>query len=460
MEGLLDMNLLSNKINKAKSMLQFIDEAFQCCMITTEKVSELYLEIEKLTRTLVKYLNHGSSTSLSLKNYERITKSIDYLFIHGFEELQYDYNELSRRTISAIYHIGLNKVNDDVTDMLVLLDEIRKIQLPFPNNRYLSIINEQYPNYLKLFNSYEAIFNYHEIEEDLDYPLIDGLPLYHDMYHLQGTDLAFEYLKRFYIEARFCNYFKKDIKELLRCYEAIQGVEVEFLGMNLYELILNQVVGSYLLNQKRKLIFDRADIDEIKSKLLRVENIEDEVYLMLLELAKLFDEALAEYIWKYRNHTYFSFKQFAFNEFQLLTYYPMAMNQNMILLDPPQSNQVFLRTLDYMQGLCDVKMKIKYLQSISISIYDVIDLLENEIFIEHEYALYYVTFSPTEIAVILKILNPTLTVFHHRETLNDAFYREIDASQEWVYYFIQFLKSCSNEEKGEIECVLNQLQIK
>lgn len=459
MEVNIEMNQLSKRASNPKGMVQYIDEAFCNGIITKDRTAELYSEIEKLARFLVNYLNHGSSTSLSLENFERITRAIDYLFMHGFEVLGYDARQLNQRTISAIYHVGITKVKEDVQLIIKTLESIKHIQLPFKNERYLSIINEQYPTYLKLLDSYEAILHYHNIDEDLDYPLIDGLPLYHEMYHLQGTDLAFYYLKRFYTEIKFCQPYQKSIKELVSCYEKLKGVEIEYLGVNLYEVILNQVVGSYLLNQKGKVIFEEAEIEIIKDRLLKATIIEETISSILKMISQDLEEEGAAYLERYKRTTIHSFKQFVFDDFDLLIYHQILPEQNIILLDPPESNLIFLRTLELLQVMSDVSDKINYLQSISISIYDVIDLLENEIFIDLEYGLYYKTFSATEIAVMIKILNPTLAAFHHKHQLNEQFYQEFDTSKVWIHHFVIFLRSQDIEKKIDIEKVLNHVNV-
>ena len=79
-------------------------------------------------------------------------------------------------------------------------------------------MKKQIPFFIQSVTGEDALFHYCDISVDWDYPLIDGIPLYHDMYHLRGTDLILYYLKRLREENYFCSLFN-DLEMFIEDYE-------------------------------------------------------------------------------------------------------------------------------------------------------------------------------------------------------------------------------------------------
>ena len=121
-------------------------------------------------------------------------------------------------------------------------------------------MDEQIPHYLEQLSTYEGILYYSHTTEDLDYPLVDGIPLFHDMYHLDGMDLVLYYMERFALEHTFCEYFREELPEFLRRYELQKGVTVEYLGLNLCELLWYQCFASLMLFQQPSLLLAEQDV--------------------------------------------------------------------------------------------------------------------------------------------------------------------------------------------------------
>ena len=77
-----------------------------------------------------------------------------------------------------------------------MFEKIKMQAVYFPNDFMKYLIKKEIPSILSAWNSYNFELYYSRIKEDLSYPLLDGLPVLHQMYDLKGSDLVFYYLKR------------------------------------------------------------------------------------------------------------------------------------------------------------------------------------------------------------------------------------------------------------------------
>ena len=289
--------------------------------------------------------------------------------------------------------------------------------------------------------------------------MYDGLPLYHDMYNLKGSDLALYYLKCFSIENAFCFKFYKELPELVQQFEDLKGIPIYYLGINIFELVLYQDICHILLYNSSGILLEETDIGRIKNRLENsVDMSKDIEYALKLICSSLPDE-MSKYIWRFKNEIKKKFESFINDDFELLIYRKAYKTSNVILLNSIQSNQHFLKILTHIQSLTDIEEKIIYLQNIKINIYDLFDLLENDIFVGNEYNLYFSTLTPNDIAIIIKALIPDLGVFNQKCSLDDELYSELDCGVEWKKKLIDFLKKYSILQKKEVEYALNNIKI-
>ena len=97
----------------------------------------------------------------------------------------------------------------------------------------------------------------------------------------------------------------------------------------------------------------------------------------------------------------------------------------------------------------NINQKIQYLKKETINVYDILDLLDHNIFYEDEYLCYFNA---------LKTLHTPDSSFHIKITLEDI-YEYLDTTIDWQKEMIQYLKNCSSDRKKEIEKYINQIQI-
>ena len=173
-----------------------------------------------LVKELVCRYNHNQSTSISLEDFKHILDTIDYILEHGetFDE-------------------GIQSIQSDIKEIQRIYKSIQL--LPINNEKYLNVLKKQIPFFIQSVTGEDALFHYCDISVDLDYPLIDGIPLYHDMYHLRGTDLVLYYLKRLSEENHFCSLFD-DLETFIEDYEKTIKTYVYDLQINFFELVVHQ----------------------------------------------------------------------------------------------------------------------------------------------------------------------------------------------------------------------------
>lgn len=454
------MNSLTQWNSPIENIYLEIEKAKSLHFINKQRANFLYEEINRILYDQVKYYNHGVSTSISKKGFRRILKTINYIFIHGFRSTTNKYQSLDTHGIQYFFDQGLSIVEQDIFSIKTLWEKTKHMKLPFHNDRYESIINEQIPNYLKTVQGYYAIYYYCFVEEDLDYPLIDGLPLYHNMYGLQGSDLVLCYTKRFFIENYFCAYFQTSLPDLIHQYEVLKGIDVQYIGMNIFEVLLNQLLANQVLQRDINIFLQKDEIAIIKQKLEHI-SIHDIVESMLFSLTQIFSKEIIDYIRTYQKVFIHNLKQFLEHNFELFVYETMLEDKKVILLNIAGNNYTFLTMLSDIQKLTNIQDKINYIRQTVVSVYDLIDLLESDIFYYDEYEQYFKQLSAEEIAIILHVMHKDLTVFHQQIHLDHTFFNSIDTTITWMYYFKKHLKSFDDiNEVLEIEDALNTIRIK
>lgn len=238
-------------------------------------------------------LNHKQSTSLSMADHKRILNTISYVVLQGLEEMEE--RSLQELEIDACFERGLLVLQNKEQQTRNLLNQLRRNRLPFCNERYNSVMDEQIPHYLEQLSTYEGILYYSHTTEDLDYPLVDGIPLFHDMYHLDGMDLVLYYMERFALEHTFCEYFREELPEFLRRYEQQKGVTVEYLGLNLCELLWYQCFASLMLFQQPSLLLAEQDVKRLRA-LLRHCSLQEAVGQVNHAIAVRMGKSVADYL--------------------------------------------------------------------------------------------------------------------------------------------------------------------
>lgn len=439
-----------------ENLFQIIADGYASSRITSLQQELFYHEIEEIAFQCVKQLNYAESTSISRKQRDHILRTISYLILHGSSAMKEDIC-LCQHDLSFYFNQGMEIVKDDIEKIRNILEDIKLQKVNFAHERYASIIHEQIPSFLNSVHQHDGLFHYCYLEDDLDYPLIDGLPLDHHMYHKQGSDLMLYYIQRFQIENSICFKFNHEVDELMDQFQQLNGLTVSDLNLNVCSLLLNQLIINCALFNKISILFEKEEIETIKK--INIEDVHSIFMRSTNILKELLTHDLISYISAYENQFTEDFIRFIHGQYNMFIY-PINEDKNIFYLKKPQSSSEFLSDLNKLYSMEKTEDKIVYLRQKDLSIYDLFDLLEHDIFYGEEYNEYFSTLSSIEIALIIRMMHQDAFVFNQQNGLNDSFINQMEADMQWQYSLIDFLKTLNRQKRKEIESWMNQIKIK
>ncbi|MGN1343119.1 MAG: DUF6179 domain-containing protein [Traorella sp.] len=437
------MNKLSIYQQK-EDIFSLLQKSYQQNKITQSELVNYHHQLEILSKELVLYYNHTNSTSISKENYHRIWETMNYMLIHGLP------TDLSlNQSIKEYFYQGLSNIKKDVETIKKIYQKIKKTRLPIQNDLYESIIDEQFVAYLHSLNQYHGIFNYCHLDYDYDYPLMNGYPFEHNMYNLQGSDFLLYYIKRFYIENKFCFLYHSSLQTLIEQYQEQKQISFSDLSINLFSLILNQVLINELLN-KDSILLEKNDLIRIKRQFF-ADKIEKNTTLAIHKLSKKLSADIYSYIIQFKSQIIYMMKQnIQYPDESFI--YPIDKNIHQVQLNPTKTSKEFNTILSNLFMIEDITMKIEYIKTLQINLHDLIDLFDHQIFYEEEYLTYYQSLSKIDIALLIKTI---LSDQHgyHLSKIEDG----LDSSIKWQYYLIQYLQI--NKLALEIEEILDHIKL-
>lgn len=399
-------------------------------------------EVYVLAKRLSLEKNKHRSTAISIKDYQRILKSISFICAHA----------TCNGSLEIRYASGIKEVEKLINDTKCQADTALKHQQLLPNERYRSILTQQIPDF---FSTYDEHYHATYCKEDLDYPLLYGLPLEHAMYHEQGIDLVSYYLSMFCIEERILYLFHTQLLGFLSSYMAFYGVDSEELGINFCELVLTQAFFAFILKHRYDLLIQYEQKQQI-IQILKQENLSQYFPMMYASFLSIFDKDIQHYL--------------AGNEQLLLNKIVMALEEDtldQLIIHETCRDEIkvnihafnepehFFSLLHDLQQ-CDAQKRIEAIFHAEIGFYDYIDLFEMQILSKDEYFLLFQVFDPMSLAYLFYIHFEEACVFHQRIVLDDTLYQKVSITQDWEEVFIQYIITC--DRKGAIKDCLLSLQ--
>lgn len=344
------------------------------------------IDLQFLFQDLVLSFNKNQSTSLSQDDALLIWETIEYMCQHGSNQ----------KRIRDTFYDGWKVVREDALKIETLLNQLQSNLLPFPNEKYKNILFEQIPRLLQTLKGKDSLFYYCQLTEDLDYPLFDGFAFDHDMYQRKGSDCVLYYLKRFSLEHSFCMTFKKDIPQLLSQFEKRYKISIEETNINLFSILLYQNIAHILLYNCPGILLKKEEIEK-----LRKINISKKIPSILNTISA--NPEIKKYILSFQDEILQSFELFKNHKKELFLYPSTIKKQYSIHFSYGQSQKEFTQTLLQFKEMQPDKC-LETLQNKSINIYDLMDLLEQDILYENQYQIFYSSLQSIDIAMLLKAI--------------------------------------------------------
>ena len=428
-------------------ILDLLEYAKNQQIITLHHYENYQKEIETLAYEFVYYLNYKQSTSIGVSEYQHVLKTINYFVMHGIADM----HSFGEHSLRDYCEKGKLVVETDVEELREVYSDVYRTRLIVNHERYVNILEKQVPRYLEALQGYDKDFNYCYVRDDFDYPLFDGLPIYHHMYSLEGSDFVLYYLKRFSIEQKICSYVSFELPAFFKLFEKVKGVSISDVSMNLCSLCIYHILVNVYFYDKVSLFLQETDVLKLKD----INNIEDFVCVGIEKLKEVMDIDCIEYMCAFKKNIQKEFENYVRNYVDLFVY-PKQEVEEIVLTHTMTNSFDFMRVLDNLE-MCSLEGKVAYLRSGKFSLFDIVDLLENDVFYGEEYIVYFQTLEPIDCALLLQIVFPDIRAFHN--------YRIQDWLQEicdldWKNHFVRYLKSLEQADLEKIEENLKLYKVK
>lgn len=389
-----------------------------------------------LSITLVYQKNKYRFTSITIKEYQQILKSIDFMLQHAIKE----------GTLKERYDDGYQQVQKLIQSTRLQMKQLQKQQRALPNERYRSILTQQLPDF---FTHYDPDYHAVYCKEDLDYPLLYGLFLEHDMYGKQGIDLVAYYLECFEIEESFLLLFQKDLELFLHDYEIHVGVELEMLGINFTEIVLTQALFAFYLKKKHGLFLNEEQRKELIRQ-LKQDDLDTCLPICFSCFLSKLPQSMVSYLEPYEKQWIEKLNLACLHgtfESLIVIHKHSTDRKPQILTtcDGTLFTQM-LRSLEECEGI----KRIQKIMETKLGYYDFIDLFEMDILSKKEYFLLYDALDPMSLAYLFYEHFKEAHVFHQKLQLDESLLSNIDCSYAWECYFITYLMQCPLGKKQKL----------
>lgn len=258
-----------------------------------KKVAETMDEKTLCTKTIGAETVHG----LTMDQAERLLASICYQISYGLKKepsMNDQIKKLKETEISALYQEGHEWLRIEFETEKKTYEKLKRQRLTIDNQAYEDTLVKGLGEF---FDTYDMVGKAHELPGYFDYPLCAKVQ------EVGGLSYVKEYLEYLVQEEKFCQLFQEGtLQALLNGY----STQSRQLAVNLYEMVISNVLGCLLLNKSWNEIMDLNVKEEERNQLeqLVLENgsmelerlAYDKVNKFLIYCGTKIDKTLREYI--------------------------------------------------------------------------------------------------------------------------------------------------------------------
>lgn len=412
---------------KADSILLFYQELYRKKQITKTHLLEKLQEYQQILRSKVLQFNHQNSTSISLENYERIRNALDYLFFHS--TMTTDING----TLHEHLDRGKEKIEQDLCHIETLIQQLLHLPFPFLNDAYHDVLHAS-ASFLKNWKQADGWLSYPEMTEDLLYPLIDGLPLYHDLYQLKGTDLVMYYLERLHTESMFCNTFASDLPRFYEHFSETRELPIKELLINLSDLLIHQCIIAQILHGTNQILLTSVDQQRFQHLIETQQLDQNQIHSAFIAVFKQMPGQVQTYFYSYADwilHADLSHSMICHQEQALLP---------IIRIKKYGRIQSLSAVLDHLYTLPSIHKQTAFIQKLDMGIYDWIDLLDQWLLTEEELQFLFHSMDEISIQILWEALK--------KEYMTDSIFELEHIAQNEDIRWLSVFTACLRQQRS------------
>ncbi|MHB8130731.1 MAG: DUF6179 domain-containing protein [Mobilitalea sp.] len=216
-------------------------EACRKHLLSDSQIARIQLELVELMAKEVERYTNDESSSVQIEKAQELFQSITYsigVYLKTVFDMEERIDLLIKEKVSVLFYLGMDSLSSLKTKSKLLLQNLQESSLKVNNYAYQDTILAGIPEF---FHDYNIEFGANEIPGSIDYPLYDTIT------NLLGIEYIYEYLHWFTLEENFLKRFSnQNIDLLMQSFNP----EAEHLLINIFELVLTNVLGCELLGQK------------------------------------------------------------------------------------------------------------------------------------------------------------------------------------------------------------------
>lgn len=411
-------------------------------------------EYKQLLQKLVYQKQRNRSTCISKKICNRIMKSIDFTIEHAPIYHTSTPTQIFQHSLFQLYDNGFEYLKQEVDQVKQLYTTLCNHPLPFENERYQSVIHEQIPHFLSQYET-DIYYAAYLVHDDFDYPLVDGLALYHKNYLKKGVDFVLTYVKRLWLEQQYILCFPKEVvRDFIAAYEYQKGIEVTLLGCNLCEMLVLQHCLSFGIPNKHDLILTYQELEYIWQTMQVSPTM---LYHQISDVINQLPPTLQAYFHPHIDVFYQHFQNIqSLAHLTNIGIHLQPTHETSIQLIPPCDPSIYRYFLENIQNTQDPSMIVQYFHETPLAPYDYLDVLSSNLLDEITYQRLFARMDDIQIAILYYFAYQDDLRFQIQEPFDPDFLSNLDQEEEWHVYFIRELLSRS-QEKQHMEHLLQQL---
>lgn len=453
---LINKDFNSANLSKYQYTMSLINECVRCKILPKEFLYNVQIKIGEILKDLILKYTKGESSSVTVEKAEKLIIGIWYTidaYMNTLENINSSINILKEEDISYIYEKGKVILKEDFIQTEKLYERVLKNKIYTDLRAY----NDTLPGISNFFKYYNLEFEPDENSADIDYPLA------FDDWDIVGLYYIKNYLWNLYLENEICNKFNyNDIEKILKSYGDTYKIDYKDLLINIFEMTINNAVFSILCNNNF-LEISKKDFERLNDKLKKLSK-EEVIKLITLSINKIIEDYSlthfeVDYLLKYKDNliklTIDGLKRDNLKNVLVITEKIKNEESNFIIDEESRlDDEEFRIIMEEILESDNIYEKINIINNKINSIKDYIDMLKSNCIFEDEYLLLFMSLSNLELSILAKFLfygEFRMDKFDIIKTLSN----KIHTNSDWEEFYIEYLKSLSENKLKEIEKLVN-----